>query len=272
MKKKEEQVDKETKKNRIKQLVKDIIKPSHMVVDFGNSSIKVIYGHFSKKNIEIFGYDILPINKELVDDGKILNPLEVASILRNSINNNQINVKSLTLVLSGSDIIIREIQIPKADDKEVGKIIEFEAQQYFPIELTEYKTDYKILEEIRTEEEEKLRILLVAVPIEQVKEYLDVSEYLGISLDAIDLVINTSLKYLLGNNYLKDLKLVESDEYIEDIKLKDLFKLDIRSLDDVKRIISSLIRSRRKQKTENEDDESNEEEPSKIKERTNACS
>ncbi len=267
MKKKDlqvKQVEKSEKKGSIKQFMKDIIKPSHMVVDFGNSSIKIIYGNFNKKNIEIFGQDILTISKDLVDDGKILNPLEVASMLKNSINENQIKVKGLTFILSGSDIIIREIQIPKAEEKEVGKIIEFEAQQYFPIELTEYKTDYKILEEIKTEEEEKLRILLVAVPIEQIKDYIQVSEYLGINLNSIDLVINTSLKYLLGNNYLRKVQSVKFENEIENFKLSDLLKSDIKSFDDVKRIIASLIKSRKK---DTDEDENEDEEKSKLKEK-----
>lgn len=253
MKKNKEKVDKEDsgeKKRSIKQFIKDIVKPAHMVVDFGNSSIKVLYGHFNKKSIEVFGHGIFPISKNLVDDGKILNPLEVASILRTSINDSRIKVKKLTLVLSGSDIIIREIQIPKADEKEVGKIIEFEAQQYFPIELTEYKLDYKILEEQKIEEEEKLRILLVAVPIEQIKGYTQVSDFLGINLSAIDLVINTSLKYLLGNNYLKDVRSVEKIELGENIKLGDLLKSDIKSFDDIKRVVVNLIKSKLKIKKE----------------------
>ena len=237
----EENVEKTDRKEAIKQFIHDVVKPTHMVVDFGSSSMKIVYGNYSKKGIEIYGHNIMPVTKDIVDDGKILNPLEVATMLKKSITENEVNVKGLTLILSGSDVIVREIQIPKVDEREVGKIIEFEAQQYFPIELSEYMTDFKILEEIETEEEDKLRVLLVAVPLEQIQDYLQVSEFLGIELDAIDLLINTSLKYLLGNNYLKEL-IVEDELSMDEMNLKRFFSLDMNNM---KKVILNFIKEKK---------------------------
>lgn len=245
-------IEKKSKKEAIKQFIHDIVKPAHMVVDFGNSSLKIVYGNFNKKVIEIYGHSVIPVSKDIVDDGKILNPLEVAAMLKNSIKENEINVKGLTLILSGTDVIVREIQIPKAEEREVEKIIEFEAQQYFPIELSDYMTDFKILEEIITDEgEERLRVLLVAVPLEQITEYVQVSDFLGIELDAIDLLINTSLKYLLGNNYLKDLVQTKELQLPDTMDLKNFFSLDVKSM---KAVVSNLIKSKKNEmQTEKEE-------------------
>lgn len=217
---------KESKKRSFKQIVKDILKPSHMVIDFGSDSIKVVYGNFGRKDIEIFAHSVISVGRDLVDDGKVLNPLEVATLLKQSVDSNNIKVSDLTLILSGSEIIIREIQVPKVDEKEVGKIIEFEAQQYFPIELTEYMIDYKVLDEVNTDEEDKLRVLLVAVPLEQIQGYVKVAEYLGVELKAIDILINTTLKYFLGNNYLKEYK---KDDVPQEFNFSNIFRMDAKS-------------------------------------------
>lgn len=263
----EEQVEKKSKKEELKKVVKDIVRPSQMVVDFGSDSIKVVYGNFNRKNIEIYGHNIMPSSKEFVDDGKILNPLEVATLLKSSISENKVNVKGLTLILSGSDVIIREIQVPTVDEREVGKIIEFEAQQYFPIELTQYMTDYKILEKVQEGEEEKLRVLLVAVPLEQIKDYISVAEFLGIELTSIDLVINAALKYLLGNNYLKDYVNTEGVP-MEGMTLQKFLSLDMSS---IKLTISNFIKQKKQQKQDEKQDvaekqdDVKEQEPSKFK-------
>jgi type IV pilus assembly protein PilM len=174
-------------------------------VDIGKKNIKIVYGKVIGQKIEIINFDIIKTPENSIQDGKIIDLPSIINCLRVSIKTKNITSKSLKLIISGTNVITRDIKIPKVDEKEIDKILEYEAPQYFPISLENYVMDYKIIEEIKDEEGDSYRLLLVAVPEVQVEEYMQIPKILKMDIKSIDIPANGIYKYMSnGGNLNKD--------------------------------------------------------------------
>ncbi|MCX7920414.1 MAG: type IV pilus assembly protein PilM [Clostridia bacterium] len=190
----------------------------YLAVDIGNRNMKIVYGRVNKQLVEVIKYDIVdtPINS--IKDGKIINANVIAGAISESIKRNRIKVRRLILNIAGTGIITRDIQIPKATDEEIEKMLEFEAPQYFPVDLESYVLDYKVIEEIVGAEGPNMRILLVAAPIRQVEEYMKLPVILKMDITAIDLAANSISKLLYSAASEKD----EGAEELKEFAVVDI--------------------------------------------------
>lgn len=175
---------------------------SYISVDIGNKNIKLVYGKVNENKIQLMQYGIVGTPQGSISDGKIINVENLANEIQKIIISNNIKEKKIIFTISGSGIITRDVQLPKSTDNEFKKILEFEAEQYFPINLSNYIVDFKVLEEFVTEEGVFNRLLLAAVPKKQTEDFVKLSELLQMEIEAIDLPADCVLKFLYGNKYL----------------------------------------------------------------------
>lgn len=179
-----------------------MIKKKYLAIDVGNDKTKFVLGGIEKDKIVVNNYFIADTPAGIMDDGKIINIDGLVSFIKESLKKSQIRGKDLVLSITGTGIITREVQLPKSTDEELEKILEFEAQQYFPVELENYVLDFKVLEEIDNEEGIFYRVLLVAVPVNQVDEYMKIHKRLKKEIEAIDIPVNNICKLLFGESFL----------------------------------------------------------------------
>ncbi len=163
-------------------------------LDIGNKTTKIAYGSANKKNIIVDEYDIIDTPKECINDGIILNAEMLSQTLIQAFKNNKFSKAGLVLNVTGTGVITREIQIPLSTDKEISQILEFEAQQYFPVDLQGYTTDFKLLENVTDGEGSQSRVLIVAVPNKQIEGYIQLAKLLKQQLVAIDIPANCVIK------------------------------------------------------------------------------
>ena len=84
-----------------------------------------------------------------IKDGVILNAEILSKVLVQAFKKNKIPKANLVINVTGTGVITREIQIPLSTDKEIEQILEFEAHQYFPVDLQNYTSDFKVLENVK---------------------------------------------------------------------------------------------------------------------------
>lgn len=175
----------------------------YLAIDVGNKKTKIVLGGIEKDKIVVDNYFIADTPSGIMDDGKIINLNGLVALLKDSFKKGKIKGKHLVLSITGTGIITRDIQLPKSTDEEIEKLLEFEAQQYFPVELENYVLDFKVLEEMESANGIYNRILLVAVPVNQVEEYMKLSKKLKKEVEAIDIPANNILKVLFQGNYVE---------------------------------------------------------------------
>lgn len=174
----------------------------YIVIDMGSSKIKIVHGGMEKDKIVVYEYDIVDTPEGSIQDGKIINLDVIVNVIKGVLKKNRIKGKRLVLGITGTGIITRDIQIPKSTDEEIEKILEFEAQQHFPVLLEDYILDFKVQEEIKNDEGVFFRVLLVAVPKEQIDRYMQIHKKIDMEIEAIDIPANNFFKLFFGMDYL----------------------------------------------------------------------
>ncbi|TYQ13350.1 UNVERIFIED_CONTAM: type IV pilus assembly protein PilM [Acetivibrio alkalicellulosi] len=185
-------------------------------IDIGNSKIKLVHGQVQKEKIIIYEYDVVDTPEYSVEDGKLLKVENLINVIKDGIiKKNKIKCKNLVLTITGTGVIVRDIQIPKSTEEEIDKILEFEVEQYFPVGLENYVLDYKVVEQIENVDGVFYRVLIVAVPNNQVDEYMKIHNELGMDIEAIDIPVNAIQKLFFGGNSLniKSEKSIDSKEF-----------------------------------------------------------
>jgi type IV pilus assembly protein PilM len=165
-----------------------------IALDIGNKTTKIVYGSSNKKNIIVDNYDIVQTPKDCINDGVILNAEMLSQVLVQALISNKIPKADLVINATGTGVITREIQIPLSTDKEIAQILEFEAQQYFPVDLQNYSSDFKVLENITDNDGAHSRILIVAAPNKQIEGYIQLAKLLKLQLLAVDIPANCVIK------------------------------------------------------------------------------
>jgi type IV pilus assembly protein PilM len=92
--------------------------------------------------------------------------------------------RGVTLGISGSDVIIKQITLPLLDDAEVGSALRFEARKHLPFDPSGMIIDYQILG--RYASTKKLDVLLAAVSSDHVERELQPLRTLGMDADIVD--------------------------------------------------------------------------------------
>ena len=90
----------------------------------------------------------------------------------------------ITLGVSGSDVIVKQVQLPFMDDGEVPGALRFEARKHLPFDPASCVLDYQVLG--RLPSEKRLDVLLAAVPQTRLERALAPLRVLGIEADIVD--------------------------------------------------------------------------------------
>ena len=175
-----------------------------IAIDIGNKTTKIVYGAKTKKNIVLSEYTIIDTPINCIKDGTIVNVESLALSISTTLKALRIRPGELVLNITGTGVITREIQIPISTDEEISQMLEFEAQQYFPVDLQNYTLDFKVLENFSVGEIFQSKLLLVAAPNKQIEEYIKLSKLLRLQLLAIDIPANCMLKLIRLNHQMEN--------------------------------------------------------------------
>lgn len=86
--------------------------------------------------------------------------------------------------------------MPKVSLKELSQLVEIEAPNHFPIELTQHSIDFKVIEEVVEDDITKYKVLILVTPLNILHSYVNVFEICGLHLEKIDLKGNSIAKLL----------------------------------------------------------------------------
>lgn len=108
--------------------------------------------------------------------------------------------KKIDVVIGLDSIISRTIEIPFIKKKDLEEYLENNITTFFTVNMNEYYYDYKVLDIIKKnkEEKKKLSVMIVAIPVPIVKGIINLTESLGLSLTATkiypDIMLNVASK------------------------------------------------------------------------------
>lgn len=128
--------------------------------------------------------------EDIIQDGQIANPPELADLLRNVMESNKIKGKRVATAISGRDVIARLISVPaELDEQELREmVLNQEAGLYLPFPREEADVDYQKLGFFVDEDGiEKVQVLLVATRKDITDAYISTFREAGLELDVLEI-------------------------------------------------------------------------------------
>lgn len=166
-------------------------------VYISNESIQVVTGSFSGRKVVI--KDIVETK---VQEGCILNGVITdAQAMKQGIESAHIDAKSISLVIDGTSIMTKLLEVPLLKDKEKLRVVI--ADSFQDIENRDNMiTDYMVLDEKNAQG--GATVLATLVEKDFIAEYIELFESAGLKIDSIDISLSCMIKYIMNINRLID--------------------------------------------------------------------
>ncbi len=149
-----------------------------------------------KKGPKIHNAFSFPTPVRMEEDGYIHDPETLGEALKVKLLEEGMHGKELIFVLSSSKIANREVTIPLVKKEKIRSVIQYNASEYFPVDLANYHVTYKVLEQVQTEEGKGLRMLVLAVPMDLIRSYADLGRAMGMHVLELDYAGNACFQVL----------------------------------------------------------------------------
>ena len=147
----------------------------------------------------------VPVPQGSVEDGQIRDTKGLGELLRQQLNERGIRTKKAWFVTGATRIASREVQIPLVKKSRIQSIIEANATDYFPIDVTKYVMSYIILgitgekgkkgeeaeQKKAADQERQYRLMVYASPKAISTAYYEFAQSAGLTLSGITFTGNT---------------------------------------------------------------------------------
>jgi len=159
-------------------------KESIVGIDIGSSCIKAVEVEPSGSGWRLANAGIQVTPLDSCRDGVITNPLDVAQAIRALLKSVNIRSQGAIAAVSGSQVIVRQVQFPKMNETALRKSIRFEASKYISASMDDSVVEFHILG--NTEDGEQMNVMLVAAPRDMVESRVAVLEMAGLEPVSVD--------------------------------------------------------------------------------------
>ena len=181
-----------------------------IVIDIGNENIKIIDLTRMKDAVKVNAFAMLNTPQNTINDGLILDKKALAETIKKAIDQYEMKAKDVVFTITSTKIITREVEFPNLKPKKLKPIVEMNASDYFPVDLSEYILDYTIQETLVTEEGKKVKVNMIACLSSLGDGYVDLAKELDLRIAGIDYSGNSIIHFakiekLKGSYILLDL-------------------------------------------------------------------
>lgn len=167
-----------------------------LTIEVGNEFIKICEMQKGRNTIMVHHAISVQTPPDTVEDGFVKDIGMVSETIRKAMTEEQINANEVTFVLNSSRVATKEVILPLVKREKIQELVNMNASEYFPVNIDDYVLSYTILEEKKTKEEQKSRILVFAAPEAMVESYFNLARVLGMKVKAVDYAGNSTLQLI----------------------------------------------------------------------------
>lgn len=192
-----------------------------LCIELGERLIKVCERGANNRIHKHFSF-LTPEN--MVSDGQILDPAALGAALREALSENGLGArKKAAFVIHSGRIASREVKLPPVRENRLKSMVETNASEYFPVDMSKYHISYTVLERKERGSDAFCRLQVLAVPLSMLEDYFKMAESAGLQIEAIDYAGNALYRMLTsmagsGITMYVDVGCVSSDVTILDGK------------------------------------------------------
>lgn len=167
-----------------------------LTIEVGNEFIKICEMQRNKNAIMVHHATSVQTPPDTVEDGFVKDINQVSETIRKALAEEQINANEVTFVLNSSRVATKEVIMPLVKREKIQELVNMNASEYFPVNIDDYVLSYTVLEEKKTKEEQKSRLLVFAAPETMVESYFNLARVLGMKVKAVDYAGNSTLQLI----------------------------------------------------------------------------
>ena len=155
------------------------------------SQVRVAEIEVRGKKGRIFNCFCIPAPQGAVEDGQIRDTKSLAEVLREELPQRKIKTKKVYFATGSTRIASREVRIPFVKTNRIQSIIEANATDYFPIDVTKYILSYSVTDvetqksEDGKEETKQYHLMVYAAPKAISAAYSEFAENAGLTMAGI---------------------------------------------------------------------------------------
>jgi type IV pilus assembly protein PilM len=170
-----------------------------VAVELGHEHIKILVG--SRKKVKYCGAIKTP--EEAFVNDNIVNSHKLSRAILAFLEENNIKTKRVSFTVHGQDIVVRHMETPIMDTRDIIKSLQWELSQYLPEEGKDYYNDYEIVDKINTPDKKAYKVMVASISKEKVDKYVGLSKKLKMKLSAIDIAPNNISRVFRNAHKLK---------------------------------------------------------------------
>jgi len=169
-------------------------------MEFRSNEVRVAEGKYNNKSININKCFAIPISEGLYEDGVIKDMDSFSQELHIGLSRHNVLHGDVYAVINSSNIIIREIKIPKVEAKQISSILKYQLEEFLPVDPEGYVVQHIPLDLVNEDGVEKQNVMLVGVPKFMVETHLNLLNNLGLKPQVLDYAGNAISKLIRLND------------------------------------------------------------------------
>lgn len=187
-------------------------------IDIGFRNIKIVEVDVGRNN-EIFikNFGIASTPKGSIKNGAIKDVKSVTNEIKKVMNEVNVKAKNAKIVMSGTNIISRIFMIDKIPGEDLNVAVRNTISQNMPIDMDAHQIDYKVLQELREDGSNKMKVFVTAVLKSIIQSYIEILIELGLKPISVDIPANSTAKF-----FNRDIMVTESETWFKKKKYSKL--------------------------------------------------
>lgn len=163
-------------------------------IEIGNSFTKICEIDYKVKKPKVYKVLTVETPEGVVVDGMLQPTQEYADHLVSALGTNGIRTKRVIFTISSTRVASREVQIPNVKANKIEALVKTNANDYFPVDLTQYEIGHYLAGGLT--EEGKLRVMALAVPKALLNSYYQLAQMCGWEVECFDYSSNSLYQIL----------------------------------------------------------------------------
>ncbi|MDO5574132.1 MAG: pilus assembly protein PilM [bacterium] len=161
-------------------------------IEVGYSLTRICEIDYKVKNPKVYASFTIPTPVDTYEDGLISQPEALAEAVKAGLAEHGIKTKQTVYSINSTKIANREVMLPFVKENRIESLLEVNATDYFPVDISNYKLTYSILDTVTAEDGTKqYKLLVLAAPKDLLESYYAVSSQAGLSISALDYAGNS---------------------------------------------------------------------------------
>jgi type IV pilus assembly protein PilM len=154
-------------------------------LDVGSSAVKLVQLQEGSKGFALEAFAMVELPPDVIGEGMIKDPPVVVDAIKEVAARAKVKTKDAVLSVSGRELIMKKIQLPKVTAKELGDAIMLEAEHHINLPIDEVYLDHQVVGQ-SAGQGGTMDVMLVAVKKSKINEYVAVVEEAGLTPVMVD--------------------------------------------------------------------------------------